>query len=79
MVNKRKESWLLKDPNFVPRSKKIRIIIFTINNLILISLFSGHVLLSPMTSSYLAIMVGINYNEGKEKDEILDQKSIKTT
>ena len=47
--------------------------------LILISLFSGHVLLSPMTSSYLAIMVGINYNEGKEKDEILDQKSIKTT
>ncbi len=47
--------------------------------LILISLFSGHVLLSPMTSSYLAIMVGINYNEGKDKDEILDQKSIKTT
>lgn len=47
--------------------------------LISISLFSGHVLLSPMTSSYLAIMVGINYNEGKEKDEILDQKSIKTT
>ena len=47
--------------------------------LILISLFSGHVLLSPMTSSYLAIMVGINYNEGKEKDEILDQKSIKKT
>ena len=40
--------------------------------LILISLFSGHVLLSPMTSSYLAIMVGINYNEGKDKDEILD-------
>ena len=38
MVNKRKESWLLKDPNFVPRSKKIRIIIFTITNLILISL-----------------------------------------
>ena len=47
--------------------------------LILISLFSGHVLLSPMTSSYLAIMIGINYNEGKDKDEILDQKSIKTT
>ena len=47
--------------------------------LILISLFSGHVLLSPMTSSYLAIMVGINYNERKDKDEILDQKSIKTT
>lgn len=47
--------------------------------LILISLFSGHVLLSPMTSSYFAIMVGINYNEGKDKDEILDQKSIKTT
>lgn len=38
MVNKRKESWLLKDPNFVPRSKKIRIIIFIITNLILISL-----------------------------------------
>ena len=47
--------------------------------LILISLFSGHVLLSPMTSSYLAIMIGINYNEGKDKDEILDQKSIKKT
>lgn len=38
MVNKRKESWLLKDPNFVPRSKKIRIIIYIITHLILISL-----------------------------------------
>lgn len=38
MANKRKESWLLKDPNFVPKSKKIRIAMFIIINLILISL-----------------------------------------
>ena len=47
--------------------------------LILISLFSGHVLLSPMTSTYLAIMIGINYNERREKNEKVDQKSIETT
>jgi len=38
MANKRKESWLLKDPNFVPKSKKIRIAMFIIINLVLISL-----------------------------------------
>lgn len=38
MANKRKESWLLKDPNFVPKSKKIRITMFIIINLIFISL-----------------------------------------
>lgn len=38
MANKRKESWLLKDPNFVPKSKRIRIAMFIIINLILISL-----------------------------------------
>ena len=47
--------------------------------LILISLFSGHVLLSPMTSTYLAIIIGINYNERREKNEKVDQKSIETT
>lgn len=47
--------------------------------LILISSFSGHVLLSPMTSTYLAIMIGINYNERREKNEKVDQKSIETT
>ena len=38
MANKRKESWLLKDPCFVLKSKKIRIAMFIIINLILISL-----------------------------------------
>lgn len=38
MANKRKESWLLKDPCFVLKSKKIRIAMFVIINLILISL-----------------------------------------
>lgn len=38
MSNKRKESWLLKDPCFVLKSKKIRIAMFIIINLILISL-----------------------------------------
>ena len=38
MANKRKESWLLKDPNFVPKSKKIRIAMFIIINLIFVSL-----------------------------------------
>lgn len=38
MANKRKKTWLLKDPNFVPRSKKIRISMFSIINSILISL-----------------------------------------
>ena len=47
--------------------------------LILISSLSGHVLLSPMTSTYLAIMIGINYNERREKNEKVDQKSIETT
>lgn len=36
MANKRKESWLLKDPCFVPKSKKIRIAMFIIINLLLI-------------------------------------------
>ncbi len=47
--------------------------------LILISMFSGHVLLSPMTSTYLAIMIGINYNEGRKNNEKMDSKSIKTS
>ena len=38
MKNKKKESWLLKDPNFVPKNKKIRITRFIIINLILICL-----------------------------------------
>lgn len=38
MANKRKGSWLLKDPNFVPKSKRIRIAMFIIVNSILISL-----------------------------------------
>ncbi len=39
MANKRKESWLLKYPCFVPKSKKIRIAMFIIIiNLIIISL-----------------------------------------
>ena len=38
MKNKKKESWLLKDPNFVPKNKKIRITMFIIINLILICL-----------------------------------------
>ena len=38
MGNKRKESWLLKDPNFVPKNKKVRVVLYLIINLILISL-----------------------------------------
>ncbi len=43
--------------------------------LLVISFFSGHVLISPMTSSYLAVLTGINYNEGKKENERLDKKA----
>ncbi len=38
MAKKRKESWLLIDPNFVPRTKRIRITMFIVINLLFISL-----------------------------------------
>lgn len=38
MANKRKESWLLKELNFVPKRKLIRVVIFIIFNSVLISL-----------------------------------------
>ena len=42
----------------------------------IISLFTGHVLISPMVSTYLALVYGLN--DGKEiTNEKLDQKSIK--
>ena len=40
--------------------------------LLVISFFSGHVLISPMTSSYLAVLTGINYNERKKENETVD-------
>lgn len=39
---------------------------FTFVLLICISFFSGHVLLSPMTTSYLAILFGVNYRKDDE-------------
>ena len=49
---------------------------FSMILLLFISLLSGHVLLSPMVTTYLALLSGIN--KGAVKDEILDQESIKT-
>ena len=40
-----------------------------------ISLFAGHVLLSPMVSTYVALLFGLNYNERSEGCETLDKKS----
>lgn len=43
--------------------------------LLVISLFSGHVLISPMVSTYLAMLFGIK--NGRNQNEKLDQKAIK--
>ena len=45
--------------------------------LIIISLFSGHVLISPMVSTYVALLYGLNEKKGKEKDETVDKRSVK--
>ena len=42
----------------------------------IISLFTGHVLISPMVSTYLAVIYGID-NRKEFTNEKLDQKSIK--
>ncbi len=47
--------------------------------LFVISLFTGHVLISPMTASYFSLLVGINYNERRRENETLDEESIKET
>ena len=44
--------------------------------MLIISCFTGHILLSPMTSTYLAILVGVNKNE-RGNYEKLHQKSVK--
>lgn len=49
---------------------------FSLILLLIISNLSGHVLLSPMVTTYLSLLSGIN--KGAVKDEILDQESIKT-
>ncbi len=38
MGNKRRESWLLNDPNFVPKNMNVRVVLYLIINLILVSL-----------------------------------------
>lgn len=46
--------------------------------LIIISFFSGHILISPMVSTYIALLFGLNMNEkGEKKYEIMDKKSTK--
>lgn len=46
--------------------------------LIIISLFSGHVLISPMVSTYVALLYGLkDEKEGREKDETMDQRATK--
>ena len=59
---------------YVLKQKKLALLYkFMFILLIVISLFSGHVLISPMVSTYLALLFGLNTNEKKGKEnEILD-------
>ena len=63
----------------VYKSRLIGIYAYLFFLLLVISFFSGHVLISPMTSSYLAILTGVYYNERKNDYERLDKKSTKTS
>lgn len=53
MGNKRKESWLLKDPNFVPKNKNVRVVLYLIINLILVSLLPILVIVINFPYGYL--------------------------
>lgn len=63
---------------FVLRTMKLNLLYqFIFILLIIISLFSGHVLISPMVSTYLGILPIISKNEKGTRYERMDQKSIK--
>ena len=61
---------------FVLREVRITgIYLFLFVLLVVISLFTGHVLISPMTSTYLALLFGVCFTERRNSCEIMDKKS----
>lgn len=63
---------------FVFKTMKLKLLYqFLFFLLIVISFFSGHVLISPMVSTYIGILPLISKNEKGESHERMDQKSIK--
>ncbi len=64
---------------FALRQKKLSMLYkFLLILLIIISLFSGHVLISPMVSTYLALLYGLNEEKkGAKENETVDQRPIK--
>jgi len=59
--------------NVLNKSRVNGVYLFTFMLLLVISLFTGHVLISPMTTTYLASIFGIE----RKQYEKLDKKSIK--